>query len=108
MPKRTEKAAGDDKTAKVKYVRRQGQTRKHHCHWPGCNRQVPPAMWGCYRHWMMLPKRLRDAIWATFRPGQETNGTPSREYVRVARKVQEWIAANMPGKVYLPPGTVKE
>jgi hypothetical protein len=57
---------------------------------------VPPAMWGCYRHWMKLPKRLRDAIWAAFRPGQEANMTPSGEYVRVAREVRNWIKANYP------------
>jgi hypothetical protein len=82
-----------NKDDKVKYVKSQGQTRNHHCHWPGCNKQVPPAMWGCYAHWMKLPKVLRDKIWAAFRPGQETNLTPSREYLAVAREVQEWIEA---------------
>lgn len=80
-----------DKAAKVSYVKREGQTREHHCHWPGCDKQVPPAKWGCYAHWMRLPKRLRDKVWATFRPGQEKSMTPSREYVAVAREVQEWI-----------------
>jgi hypothetical protein len=82
-----------DKNPKVRYVKSQGQTRKHHCHWPGCPKQVPPAMWGCYPHWMRLPKSLRDRIWATFRPGQEVSQTPSREYVEVAREVQAWIKA---------------
>lgn len=79
------------KEEKVEYVKRQKQIRDHHCHWPGCDKQVPPAMWGCYRHWMMLPKRLRDMIWEAYRPGQEINGTPSREYVAIAREVQRWI-----------------
>lgn len=79
------------KADKVKYVKKQGQNRNHHCHWPGCNKQVPPAMWGCYKHWMMLSKALRDRIWAAYRPGQETTMTPSREYVAVAREVQVWI-----------------
>lgn len=83
-------------TEKIKYVKSQGQTRKHHCHWPGCDKQVPPAMWGCLKHWRMLPKRLRDAIWNAFRPGQEKNVTPSREYVKVAREVQNWIKENHP------------
>lgn len=52
---------------KVKYVLSQKQTRKHHCQWPGCEKQVPPAMWGCSAHWFKLPKRLRDAIWRTYR-----------------------------------------
>lgn len=80
------------KAEKVAYVKREGQSRDHHCHWPGCTANVPPAKWGCLSHWMKLPKRLRDAIWQTFRPGQEKNWTPSREYVRVAREVQDWIA----------------
>lgn len=49
------------------------------------------------KHWMRLPKRLRDKIWATFRPGQETNWTPSREYVKVAKEVQLWISCEESG-----------
>lgn len=76
---------------KVAYVKRQGQTRDHTCHWPGCNKQVPPAMWGCYTHWKRLPKTLRDEIWRAYEPGQEITMSPSREYVIVARRVQDWI-----------------
>lgn len=76
---------------KVAYVKRQGQTRDHHCHWPGCDKQVPPAMWGCKPHWFKLPAGLRNRIWATYRPGQEVNGTPSAAYLKVATEVQQWI-----------------
>jgi len=79
---------------KIAYVKTQTQTRDHCCHWPGCGKQVPPALWGCLRHWRMVPKELRDRIWDAYRPGQERSMTPSREYVRVAREVQDWIAAN--------------
>lgn len=79
---------------KVDYVLRQRQTRNHTCHWPGCEKQVPPAMWGCRAHWYALPQELRNRIWRTFVPGQETNLTPSRAYVAVAREVQDWIARN--------------
>ena len=48
-------------------------------------------MWGCRKHWFRLPKYLRDRIWAEFRPGQETNRTPSRTYLETAKEVQEWI-----------------
>jgi hypothetical protein len=44
----------------------------------------------------MLPKRLRDQIWAAYEPGQEVTMTPSAEYVAVARAVQEWIAEHHP------------
>lgn len=80
---------------KVAYVTRQRQTRAHVCHWPGCTRQVPPAMWGCKEHWFKLPKTLRDAIWKEYRPGQEVNGTPSTRYIATALLVQEWIAGRI-------------
>lgn len=44
----------------------------------------------------MLPKELRDRIWATFRPGQEINWTPSREYIDAANDAQAWIAKHFP------------
>lgn len=65
----------------------------HTCHWPDCNKPVPPAMWGCRAHWFALPKRLRDRIWATYQPGQEITKTPSAEYLAAAREVQDWIAS---------------
>lgn len=73
------------------YVRRQRQDRDHECHWPGCDRQVPPAMWGCKTHWMRLPKHLRDRIWDAYVPGQERRMDPSDEYLAVAHEVQDWI-----------------
>ncbi|WP_428673619.1 hypothetical protein [Reyranella sp.] len=81
---------------KVRHVLRAGQSRHHHCHWPGCQEQVPPAKWGCRKHWFKLPKTLRDRIWQAYRPGQEDTQTPSRDYIAVARDVQAWIAANHP------------
>ena len=68
------------------------QTRNHTYHWPGCEKQVPPAMWGCKPHWFRLPLRLRNRVWLTFRPGQEVNMTPSAEYLKVAKEVQDWVA----------------
>jgi hypothetical protein len=81
---------------KAAYVLSQRQTRDHTCHWPGCARQVPPAMWGCKAHWYALPKDLRDEIWRTYRPGQEKTLTPSRDYVEAAHKVRAWIAEHHP------------
>ncbi len=78
---------------KAAYVKRQIQTRRHTCHWPGCFAQVPPAMWGCKRHWYTLPKELRDRIWQTYRPGQEVSLTPSTDYITAARAAQDWIRA---------------
>lgn len=81
---------------KKEYVRRESAKPHgdHHCHWPGCDQAVPPAKWGCYFHWMKLPKRIRDKIWAAFVPGQEKTKTPSRAYMEAAREAQEWIREN--------------
>jgi hypothetical protein len=48
-------------------------------------------MWGCWLHWLKLPKRLRNRIWATYCPGQEITKTPSESYIEAARAVQQWI-----------------
>jgi hypothetical protein len=82
--------------AKVAHVKAAGQSRNHHCHWPGCGKQVPPAMWGCKTHWYKLPQRMRTRIWRCYRPGQEADQRPSREYLEAAREVQDWILANHP------------
>src|ERR1700754_51990 len=79
------------KTDKVEHVLAAKQTRRHHCHWPGCDKQVAPALWGCRKHWFMLPRKLRDKIWATYQPGQEERLDPSPSYLSVAREVQKWI-----------------
>lgn len=88
--------------AKVEHVKRARQDRSHTCHWPGCDRQVPPAMWGCRPHWYALPKNLRDRIWASYEVGQEQSMTPSKEYLAAARAVQEWIAEHHTGEAKPP------
>ena len=80
-----------NKADKVAHVKRAGQSRDHECHWPGCDKQVPPAKWGCYKHWMMLPKRIRDNIWNAYCIGQEVDMSPSKAYVKAAREAQDWI-----------------
>jgi hypothetical protein len=82
------------KESKANYVRKQKQFRNHHCHWPGCPKQCPPAMWGCKEHWFKLPKVLRDKVWAAYVPGQEITMTPSREYLEVTDEVEKWIREN--------------
>ena len=52
-------------------------------------------MWGCKTHWFRLPRTLRNEIWRTYRPGQEENGGVSAAYLAAARRVQDWIAAEL-------------
>lgn len=87
-----------DHAAKVAYVKAQRQNRLHECHWPGCEKQVPPAMWGCKKHWFALPPILRARIWRCYRPGQEIDMRPSVEYLAVAKEVQQWIAERAKGE----------
>jgi len=82
---------------KVAHVARAGQTRDHTCHWPGCGAQVPPAMWGCKKHWFKLPKHLQRRIWQTYQPGQEEGDADvSGDYLDAADEVQKWIHSNYP------------
>ena len=64
---------------------------KHTCHWPGCDVEVPPRMWGCKTHWFKLPKNIRDDIWSTYRPCQEITKTPSYAYIEAAKAARKWI-----------------
>lgn len=81
---------------KYQHVREAKQTRKHECHWPGCKKQVPPAMWGCATHWFKLPTAIRARIWSTYRGGQEQTMTPSKAYLDAAQAAQDWIAGQAP------------
>ena len=79
--------------AKKNYACTRKQTRAHSCHWPGCRSQVPPALWGCKRHWLELPKSLRDKVWALYVPGQEERMDPSDAYINLMYEIDEWIQA---------------
>lgn len=90
--------------AKVAHVKAARQTRLHACHWIGCTKQVPPAMWGCRPHWFALPGQLRTRIWNTYRAGQEIDGRPSLQYLAVATEIQRWITDHLRRTNQLPGG----
>ena len=46
----------------------------------------------CKRHWFMLPKVLRDRIWATYVPGQENRKDPSLDYLEAMEATTSYIA----------------
>ena len=68
----------------------------HTCHWPGCEEEVPPSLWGCRHHWFLLPRKLRQRIWRTYRPGQEKDKQPSKAYIEAAQAAQDWIQSRYP------------
>ena len=49
------------------------------CAWPGCKVTAKRGQLCCAPHWYRVPKRLRDAIWLHYRPGQ-TAVTCTPEY----------------------------
>jgi hypothetical protein len=57
----------------------------HTCHAVGCNAKVPPEMLMCRRHWFMVPQKLRNAAWGTYRTGQCDDWRPSAEYCDAAK-----------------------
>lgn len=64
----------------------------HTCHATGCQRGVPPAMFMCRQHWFSLPRALRNAVWASYRPGQEDDQQPSRAYCEAAKAAVQAVA----------------
>lgn len=64
----------------------------HYCHAKQCTTRVPPAMFMCRKHWYMLPKATRDAVWAVYVEGQETRMDPTMEYLEVTSKAIAWLA----------------
>ena len=63
---------------------------RHTCHWPNCRAEVPPKLLMCLEHWQLLPKPIRYAVWAAYRPGQEIDKVPNRAYMAAVRVALDW------------------
>ena len=86
--------------------------REHRCHARRCDAHCQPEHLMCAKHWRMVPKKLQEAVWATYRPGQCDDMRPSqawheaasaaiaavyeKEFARWARL--ERLAAGLPAK----------
>ena len=66
----------------------------HTCHATNCQTPVPPKRLMCRTHWYMVPQNLRDAIWVTYRPGQEITKDASPEYLAAARRAIDAVTDN--------------
>lgn len=75
----------------------------HRCHWPQCEIQVPPAAWGCKKHWFALPLRIRNRIWKSYTPSQEITGSPNGEYMAAAKEAYEWAVTTI--KIFQSPNS---
>lgn len=69
-----------------------GRNEAHTCHAHRCDTRVPPRMHMCKKHWYMVPKALRDGLWAAYRPGQERRMDPSPEYLLAAARCVHAVA----------------
>ena len=65
----------------------------HRCHARGCEKPCPPKFLMCRKHWHMVPETLRNAVWGTYQPGQESGRhRPSREWHDAADAAIEAVA----------------
>lgn len=60
----------------------------HHCHADGCQKEVPPKMFMCLKHWRMVPKTFQNDIWKHYRPGQEIDKNPTNDYVKATQRAR--------------------
>lgn len=64
----------------------------HTCHAMRCEAEVPPRLHMCRPHWAAVPRPLRRALWAEYRPGQERDKQPTAAYLRAAAACVEAAA----------------
>lgn len=76
----------------------------HTCHLDICQTAVPPSRLFCRPHWFMVPKPLRDNVWATYRPGQEIDKQPSREYMDAQQAARIAVLERIRNKGCADPG----
>ena len=61
-----------------------GLARPGGCPVPGCHARIDPSRLMCRSHWYLVPKQIRDRVWATWRSGQGAVSTEHLETVRMA------------------------
>ncbi len=66
---------------------------EHPCHADGCKLEIPPRHLMCLKHWRMVPKPLQDEVWKHYRPGQERDKRPTREYLIAMQAAIRAVAA---------------
>lgn len=64
------------------------QTALSHEFWrcpiPRCGEGIDPSRLMCKKHWYMVPKQMRDHVWATWRSGHAAYTTEHRDAVDAA------------------------
>ena len=57
----------------------------HHCHAIACERACPPECLMCSAHWRMVSRAKQRAVWASYRPGQCDDKSPSARWLEAAK-----------------------
>lgn len=52
----------------------------HHCHAVGCTKEIKPELLMCLKHWRHVPREIQKRVWATYRPGQCDDKSPSIQW----------------------------
>lgn len=63
----------------------------HKCHARNCPTNIKSTLLMCAKHWKMVPKEIQDEIYNTYRKGQCTTKTPSREWHSAANKAIKYV-----------------
>jgi hypothetical protein len=50
----------------------------------GCGELIDPSRLMCRRHWYLVPKQVRDGVWATWRSGEGAFSRDHQDAVRMA------------------------
>jgi len=62
----------------------QALSQASRCPVPGCGAEIDPSRLMCHVHWYLVPKQIRDRVWATWRSGRGTSDPEHQEAVRTA------------------------
>lgn len=73
---------------------------RHTCHAIGCSVDVPEKHLMCMRHWFMVPKNIREQVWATYRPGQEKEKNPTQAWMSGAKAAIQSVRQQEMEKIY--------
>jgi hypothetical protein len=56
----------------------------HRCPIPRCGCRIDPSRLMCRLHWYLVPKEVRDQVWATWRSGQDAFSREHKDAVHKA------------------------
>lgn len=58
---------------------------KHRCHAIGCQTETAPELLMCLKHWKMVPHRIKQKVWSSYRSGQCDDKRPSKDFLESAK-----------------------